>query len=43
MVLMDRDNNIVGQSKAAAKWGVTMVTLSRILMAVPACGKACFK
>lgn len=40
---MDRDNNIVGTSRKAAKLGVTMVALSRILMAVPSCGKACFK
>lgn len=39
MVLLDKDNNAIGTSKVAAKWGVAMVTISRIMMAVPSCGK----
>ncbi|KAK8725579.1 hypothetical protein OTU49_010629 [Cherax quadricarinatus] len=37
VVLLDQDNNIMGNSKKAARQGVAMVTLSRILMAVPSC------
>lgn len=39
VMLLDQENNTVGYSKAAARRGVTMVALSRILMAVPSCGK----
>ena len=38
-MLLDQENNTVGYSKKAARRGVTMVVLSRILMAVPSCGK----
>ncbi|XP_037779554.1 sideroflexin-3-like isoform X1 [Penaeus monodon] len=37
VVLLDKDNNAIGTSKVAAKWGVAMVTISRIMMAVPSC------
>lgn len=39
VILLDKDNNAIGASKVAAKWGVAMVTISRIMMAVPSCGK----
>ncbi|XP_042887257.1 sideroflexin-3-like isoform X1 [Penaeus japonicus] len=37
VILLDKDNNTIGASKIAAKWGVAMVTISRIMMAVPSC------
>ncbi|XP_045114771.1 sideroflexin-3-like isoform X1 [Portunus trituberculatus] len=37
VMLLDQENNTVGYSKKAARRGVTMVVLSRILMAVPSC------
>ncbi|XP_069184359.1 sideroflexin-3 isoform X3 [Procambarus clarkii] len=37
VVLLDEDNNVMGNSKKAAQLGVAMVALSRILMAVPSC------
>ncbi|XP_069977865.1 sideroflexin-1 isoform X1 [Penaeus vannamei] len=37
VILLDKDNNAIGASKVAAKWGVAMVTISRIMMAVPSC------
>uniref|UniRef100_A0A0P4WKM6 Sideroflexin n=1 Tax=Scylla olivacea TaxID=85551 RepID=A0A0P4WKM6_SCYOL len=36
-MLLDQENNTMGYSKKAARRGVTMVALSRILMAVPSC------
>ncbi|XP_064107696.1 sideroflexin-3-like isoform X1 [Macrobrachium nipponense] len=37
VTLMDEDNNVLGTSKKAAKQGVAMVVISRIMMAVPSC------
>ncbi|XP_068204320.1 sideroflexin-1 isoform X2 [Palaemon carinicauda] len=39
VALMDEDNNVLGTSKKAARQGVAMVVISRIMMAVPSCGK----
>lgn len=40
--VVDSNGNKLGESKVAAKWGITQVVLSRIGMASPGMGNALF-